>query len=307
MNNADWYRDIDVISFLSTVGRRFRLGEMLSRQSVSSRLKSSEGMSFTEFSYQILQSYDWLHLCRNHDCTIQIGGNDQIGNITSGFDLLCAETDARIWGLTVPLVTTSAGEKIGKTAGNAVWLNPDKFSPFDLYQFFLNLADADVEKYLKLFTFLSDGEITAVLKKHNESLGKRYGQMVLAEQVTCLVHGEFGVEQAKRWTEAFFHGTVDSLTALSVEELQQLFKSAVTIEMILDPGMTVREMCMKAKIFDREVDADRIICQGGLYINYSRTKLPELVLLPNQHILPSNFTLVRLGKKNHFIIKWITL
>ncbi|OWF44251.1 tyrosine--tRNA ligase, mitochondrial-like [Mizuhopecten yessoensis] len=306
LNNADWYRDINVISFLATVGRRFRLGQMLSRQSVSARLKSSEGMSFTEFSYQILQSYDWLHLCRNHKCSIQIGGNDQLGNITSGFDLICAETEERVWGLTVPLITTAGGEKIGKTAGNALWLNPDQTSPFHFYQFFINRTDNEVEKYLKLFTFMSDDQISAAMKKHNNCLDKRHGQNLLAEQVTLLVHGEAGLEQAKRWTLAFYSGTTDSLTALSLEELQQLFKNVVTVPMLLDPGLTVREMCMKAQIFDREVDADRTINEGGLYINHCRTYTPDLVLLPRQHILTNDITLVRLGKKKHFIIRWLT-
>ncbi|XP_060084638.1 tyrosine--tRNA ligase, mitochondrial-like isoform X2 [Ylistrum balloti] len=307
LNNADWYRDINIVSFLSTIGRQFRLGPMLSRQSVSERMKSPQGMSFTEFSYQILQSYDWLHLCRHHNCAIQIGGNDQIGNITSGFELLCAETNERVWGLTIPLITTAGGEKIGKTAGNAVWLNPNLTSPFEFYQYFMKRNDDEIEKYLKLYTFLSEDQITKAVNKHYASLGMRYGQKLLAEEVTRLVHGEVGLEQAERWTSAFYHGTTDSLTALSLEEMQQLFKNVVTIPLLLDPGLTVRDMCLKAKIFDREADADRIISEGGLYINHCRTYTPDLILLPRQHILSNDITLVRLGKKKHFIIRWQSL
>ncbi|XP_076450348.1 tyrosine--tRNA ligase, mitochondrial-like isoform X2 [Babylonia areolata] len=189
INNMEWYKGKSVVQFLSTVGRLFRMGPMLSKHSVQSRMKSAEGMSFTEFTYQIFQAYDWLHLHQKHRCSIQIGGNDQLGNIVAGYELISRVSKQPVFGMTVPLVTTTTGDKLGKTAGNAVWLDPHKTSPFHLYQYFINVADADVEKYLKLFTFLSDQEITSIMTKQQAKPENRVAQKALAEQVTLLVHG----------------------------------------------------------------------------------------------------------------------
>ncbi|XP_046554527.1 tyrosine--tRNA ligase, mitochondrial-like [Haliotis rubra] len=305
LNNLDWYRDMNIVDFLSTTGRHFRMGQMLSRHSVKSRLKSEDGMSFTEFTYQIFQSYDWLHLYKQHQCAIQIGGNDQLGNMTAGYELISRLTDNPVFGLTVPLITSSMGDKLGKTAGNAVWLCPTKTSPYLLYQYFLNLPDTDVEKYLKLLTFLPDQEIQDVLRKHKRNPEQRPGQRKIAEQVLLLVHGEQGLSEAVRWTDALFSGNIEGLARLTHTELLQLFNNADTTEMLLEPGMSVLDVCMKAGCFDRDVDAERIIQAGGVHINHRKVQQPDYVLIAGEHILPSNITLIRVGKKNYYVVKWV--
>lgn len=189
LDNLDWYKTINIIDFIRGVGKYFRLGTMMGRTSVQSRLKSEGGMSFTEFSYQVFQAYDWLYLFNKYDCYFQIGGNDQMGNIVSGHDLVEKTTGKQVYGLTLPLITTEGGKKFGKSVGNAVWLSPEKSSSFSLYQFFVRTTDNDVENLLKLFTFLPIGEISEIMTKHTKDPEKREAQRILAEQVTLLVHG----------------------------------------------------------------------------------------------------------------------
>ncbi|PSN31760.1 Tyrosine--tRNA ligase [Blattella germanica] len=166
VDNLQWYSEQNVIEFISQIGRHFRMGTMLSRQSVQSRLSSETGMSFTEFCYQVFQAYDWLHLFHKYNCRFQIGGSDQMGNIVSGHDLISRVTDEQVYGLTLPLVTTETGNKFGKSEGNAIWLNAEKSPPFDLYQFFVRCRDSEVENYLKLFTFESLSNIQKIMRKH---------------------------------------------------------------------------------------------------------------------------------------------
>lgn len=189
VNNIDWYREINALDFLRDVGRHYRLGTMLLKASVQSRLNSDTGMSFAEFSYQMLQGYDWLHLLRTYNCRFQIGGSDQMGNIDSGHELIGRATDQRVFGLTVPLITTESGEKFGKSAGNAVWLTENKSSSFQLYQFFVRTKDSDVQKLLRLFTFLPLGKIEEIVNEHRKAPERREAQKILAEHVTRLVHG----------------------------------------------------------------------------------------------------------------------
>ena len=189
VNNRDWYTDVNVIDFIRRVGKHFRLGTMLGRTSVQSRLNSDSGMSFTEFTYQIFQAYDWLHLLKTYDCRFQIGGSDQMGNIVAGHDLISRTTKKSVYGLTLPLITAEGGKKFGKSVGNAVWLSPTRSSSFLLYQYFIRSTDADVEKLLNLFTFLSVPEITEIVEAHKKDPGKREAQKILAEEVTVLVHG----------------------------------------------------------------------------------------------------------------------
>lgn len=304
LNNAEWYKCENVLEFMSRVGRSFRMGDLLSRESVKSRIASSEGMNFTEFTYQIFQAYDWLQLYQKYNCLIQIGGNDQLGNIISGYEFIHKCTGIRLFGLTVPLVTSETGDKLGKSAGNALWLDPDKTYPFDLYQYYINLKDSEVEKQLKLFTFLPDSEIRDIIRSHKESPHLRIAQKKISEQVTLLVHGESGLKEAKRWTEALFDQTGAGLSNLSKEEMMSLFKNIPCTQIIPEPGITLLDVCMRCKCFPREVDALRVISEGGVYVNHGRVSSPDTVLLPGLHILANNITLLRIGKKNHYIIEW---
>lgn len=189
VNNIDWYNNVNVIDFVRSVGRHFRMGTMLIKSSVESRLKSDSGMSFTEFTYQIFQAYDWLCLFKKYNCRFQVGGSDQLGNIVAGHELISRASKKDVFGLTLPLITSEGGKKFGKSLGNAVWLSPKKSSSFQLYQFFIRTTDADVENYLKLFTFLSLNYIKQLMIEHQAKPDLRKAQKILAENVTLLVHG----------------------------------------------------------------------------------------------------------------------
>ncbi|KAG7455785.1 hypothetical protein MATL_G00244720 [Megalops atlanticus] len=307
LNNASWYHRWNVVSFLSDVGRHFRMGTMLSRHSVQSRLRSAEGMSMTEFSYQLFQAYDFYHLNQHHDCRIQLGGTDQLGNLMSGHDYIHKVTGQEVFGLTVPLVTSTTGDKLGKTAGNAVWLNRDKTSPFELYQYFLRQPDDTVERYLKMFTFLPLEEVEKVMEQQRQDPGKRPAQKRLAAEVTKLIHGRKGLESAKRCTGALYHGSLQALETMSDEELQELFREAPFSERLLEPGVTVLEACRLANAIPEGARGYRMVTEGGVWINHSRADNPEQVLIPGQHILANGLTLLRVGKKNFYILKWLNL
>ncbi|CAF4922071.1 unnamed protein product [Pieris macdunnoughi] len=305
VNNETWYREINSIQFVSEIGRNFRMGTMLLKQSVQSRINSEVGMSFTEFSYQIFQAYDWLHLLKEFNCKFQIGGSDQMGNISAGHDLISRITKHSVYGLTLPLVTTEEGDKFGKSAGNAIWLDPNKTSPYSLYQFFIRTKDSEVEKLLKLFTFYSLGEIKDIMFKHKNHPEDRYPQQCLADQLTVLVHGEEGLKKARLATEAIHSKNVKSLITLSSTELEQVFEGAPVTQLLLSPGITVLELGLKANCFATEADAMRIIQAGGFYINHQKIKNIQEVITESVHILPNQLSLLRVGKRNHYIVKWI--
>ncbi|ELT97168.1 hypothetical protein CAPTEDRAFT_18730 [Capitella teleta] len=307
LQNGEWYKDKSIIHFLSTTGRNFRMGSMLQRDSVKSRLSTAEGMSLTEFMYQVFQAYDWLHLHKNHKCTIQLGGNDQLGNIVAGFELVKKVTNKELFGITIPLLTTKSGHKFGKSAGNAIWLNAKRTSAFHFYQHFLRLADTEVEKYLNLFTFLRNDQISEIIKQHDKDRSKRIAQKKLASEVTLLVHGDEGLSSALRCTEALYGGSPAGLAKLHEQELRELFSNAKSSELFYEPGTTVFDTVMKTGTFNRAVDAERTIKEGGIYLNEVRMSEASHVLIPSQHILPNNITILRLGKKNYHLVKWLGL
>ncbi|KAI8040133.1 hypothetical protein M5D96_007563 [Drosophila gunungcola] len=274
-----------LIDFVANMGRHFRMGSMLSRSSVQSRLESEDGMSFTEFTYQIFQAYDWLHLLRRHNCCFQMGGSDQTGNLMTGHELISRE-----------------GDKFGKSAGNAVWLDGNKTSPFALYQFFLRMPDSEVEKLLKLFTFIPLPQIEQLMSEHTREPEKRKAQTLLAEDVTLLVHGENGLKQAERVTNALYKGNVEGLAELNLAEIQQTFQGATMVDLMTEPGMSILELAMKAKCFPTETDAVRIINAGGFYVNQKRVQNIAEVLTTGIHILRNGVSLLRVGKRNFYII-----
>ncbi|XP_075997931.1 tyrosine--tRNA ligase, mitochondrial [Genypterus blacodes] len=307
LNNLSWYKGRGVVEFLSSAGRHFRMGTMLSRHSVQARLRSADGMSLTEFTYQVFQAYDFHHLNQIYGCRIQLGGTDQLGNLMSGHDFIQKVSGEEVYGLTIPLVTSTVGDKLGKSAGNAVWLNRDKTSPFELYQFFLRQPDANVEGYLKLFTFLPMAEVEGLMEQQRQDPGKRLAHKRLAAEVTKLVHGKEGLESAKRCTNALFHSSVQALEEMDDEELQELFKEAPFHELLLEPGITVIETCRRVNAIPEGPRGYRMVSDGGVSINHNRTDNPEQVLIPKLHILSNGLTLLRVGKRNFYIIKWLSL
>ena len=222
VNNLDWTRDINVLDFLRDTGKHFSINNMIQKESVKQRIdREGEGISFTEFTYMLLQSLDFAELYKRHACTLQIGGSDQWGNITGGIDLTRRVHGQQVFGLTLPLVTKSDGTKFGKTEAGTIWLDPAKTSPYAFYQFWINTADADVYTFLRYFTFLDVAEIEKVEKVDKEAQGRPQAQSILADEVTRLVHGDESLEGAKRITEALFSGGVDQLSLSDMQQLQQ--------------------------------------------------------------------------------------
>ncbi|XP_073733827.1 tyrosine--tRNA ligase, mitochondrial [Callorhinus ursinus] len=307
LDNSAWYQKQHLVDFLAAVGGQFRMGTLLSRQSVQTRLKSPEGMSLAEFLYQVLQAYDFYYLFQHYGCRVQLGGSDQLGNILSGYEFIHKLTGEDVFGITVPLITSTTGAKLGKSAGNAVWLNRDKTSPFELYQFFVRQQDALVERYLKLFTFLPLPEIDHIMQLHDKEPEKRGPQKRLAAEVTKLVHGQEGLNSAKRCTQALYHSSTDALEVMSDQELKELFKEASFSELVLDPGTSVLDTCRKANAIPDGPRGYQMITEGGVSINHRQVTNPESVLVVGQHILKNGLSLLKIGKRNFYIIKWLQL
>ncbi|MDC0759486.1 tyrosine--tRNA ligase [Brevibacillus sp. AG] len=298
VNNYDWTHKINVIEFLRDYGKNFSINTMLAKDVVSSRLES--GISFTEFSYQILQSLDYLHLYKHEDVQLQIGGSDQWGNITSGLDLIRKKegSEAKAFGLTIPLMLKADGTKFGKTAGGAIWLDPNKTTPFEFYQFWANTDDRDVVKYLKYFTFLSKEEIDELAEKVQTEPHKREAQKALAEEMTRFVHGEELLEQAKRITAALFTGDIKSLSA---DEIEQGFKEMPTYESTLETKNIV-DWLVEIGIEPSKRQAREDITKGAISINGERVSDLELEVMPSLAI-GGRFIIIRKGKKNYSLVK----
>jgi tyrosyl-tRNA synthetase len=297
-NNYDWIGSLDVISFLRDVGKHFGVNYMLAKESVQSRIET--GISFTEFSYMILQSLDFLKLYQTEQCRLQIGGSDQWGNITAGLELIRkTEGDAKAFGLTVPLVTKADGTKFGKTESGAIWLDPEKTSPYEFYQFWINTDDRDVIKYLKYFTFLSKEEIEELEKQLQEAPEQRAAQKALAEEMTRLVHGEDALKQAIRISEALFSGSVSQLTA---EEIEQGFKDVPSFEYEGEEVPLV-ELLVMAKIVPSKRQAREDIANGAIYINGERVQDVNAVITKENRI-EGRFTIIRRGKKKYYLIRY---
>ncbi|XP_046404517.1 tyrosine--tRNA ligase, mitochondrial isoform X2 [Ischnura elegans] len=306
VDNERFYRDMSVIDFVSHIGCHFRVGPMLSKSMVQSRLSSDVGLSFSELAYQTFQAYDWLHLLRNYNCRFQIGGSDQMGNIVAGHDLIGRVVDTKVYGLTVPIVTSETGDKFGKSAGNAVWLSNQKTSSFELYQYLVRTPDADVEKMLKFFTFDSLSNIEQLMKKHKANPELWLAQKKLADSVTLLVHGEQGLKSAHLATSALYDKDLESLACLTSDDIRLIFRGAAKSQLLLSPGMTTLNLAMSAGCFGNESDAKRIISAGGFYINHKRVTNYNEILTKAVHILPNNISLVRVGKRNYYIVQWLT-
>uniref|UniRef100_A0A6J0THS9 Tyrosine--tRNA ligase n=1 Tax=Pogona vitticeps TaxID=103695 RepID=A0A6J0THS9_9SAUR len=307
LDNAGWLEREPVVSFLCGVGPHLRMSTLLSRQACKDRLSSPEGMSLAEFLYPALQAYDFLHLRRHHGCLVQLGGADQVGNIMSGYQLVSRVTGDDVFGITVPLITSTTGDKLGKSAGNAVWLNRNRTSPFELYQFFVRQPDKTVERYLKLFTFLPLPEISCIMKKHAEERELRGAQKRLAAEVTKLVHGKEGLESAKRCTKVLYSNDVGALEGMSDQELQELFREAPYVELLLEPGMTVLDLCRKANAIADGSIGYETITNGGVSVNHVQVTNPDAVLVLGQHILSNGLSLLRIGKRNYYVVKWLQL
>ncbi len=300
VNNADWLATIDLMSFLRDVGKHFTVNAMLGKESVKRRVESADGISFTEFSYLLLQAYDFLVLFDRFGCTLQMGGSDQWGNITAGCELIRKLRAAKAHGLVLPLVTTSAGVKFGKTEAGAVWLDPERTSPFHFYQFWLNTDDRDAVRYLKFFTFLPEDTIVALARATTEAPERREAQRTLAREVTALVHGADHVVRAERAASVLFDG---NLSAADVEDVLMVFADAPSTELALPTeGLSLVEMLVAVKLAASRSDATRLVKSGGVYVNNVRAA-DERARLTVADAVGGQVILLRKGRKDQHVIK----
>ena len=305
LNNADWLCEIGLLTFLRDIGKHFSINMMLNRDSVRMRLEDRDhGISYTEFSYILLQSYDFLYLNEKYDCRLQVGGADQWGNIVSGMDLARRLRNASTYGLTFPLVTKADGSKFGKSEAGNIWLDAERTSPYRFYQFWMNQADADTGKYLRYFTFLSHAEIDALDQALRDAPEQRLAQKRLAEEVTLLVHGKTALANAQAASKAMFGG---SLNDLDEATLADVFSEVPSAELALShiAGQTpLLDALVEAKVFAGKSEAKRLVRNGGLYLNNERIDAED-VRLSEACLLAGRMTVIRTGKKNYHLLKFV--
>ena len=310
-NNADWFGSMNCLDFLRDIGKHFSVNAMLNKESVKQRIERDDvGISFTEFAYSLLQGYDFAELNKRHDAVLEIGGSDQWGNITAGIDLTRRLHQKQVFGLTLPLVTKSDGTKFGKTEGGAVWLNAKKTSPYQFYQFWLKVADADVYKFLKYFTFLSIEEIDAIEAKDKASGTKPEAQRILAEEMTRLIHGEEALAAAQRISESLFAEDQSHLTESDFEQLA--LDGLPTFE--VSESLNVVETLVKTGLASSNKEARGFVNSKAVLLNgkpaeannpnHAAEKPDDAYMLTDEHKRFGKYTIVRRGKRNHALLVW---
>ncbi|EHI69160.1 tyrosine--tRNA ligase [Streptococcus ictaluri] len=298
VNNYDWFSQISFIDFLRDVGKYFTVNYMMSKDSVKKRIET--GISYTEFAYQIMQGFDFYELNAKHNVTLQIGGSDQWGNMTAGTELLRRKADKTGHVMTVPLITDSTGKKFGKSEGNAVWLDADKTSPYEMYQFWLNVMDDDAIRFLKIFTFLSLDEIDTIEKEFEAARHERLAQKTLAREVVTLVHGQAAYEQALNITEQLFAGNIKELSA---SELKQGLSNVPNYAVQAKDNLNIVEILVAAKISPSKRQAREDVTNGAIYINGDRVQDLDYQLSDNDKI-DNQLTVIRRGKKKYAVLTY---
>lgn len=296
-NNYEWLGKLSMIDFLRDVGKNFTVNYMMSKESVKRRIET--GISYTEFAYQLLQAYDFLKLYDNYGCLLQLGGSDQWGNITSGIELMRRERDVQGFALTMPLITKADGTKFGKSEGNAVWLDAEKTTPYEFYQFWINTDDRDVIKFLKYFTFLSLDEIAEIEKEFTAAPETRVAQKALAKEVTTLVHGKEAYEQAVHISQALFSGNIKEL---SVSEIKQGFKGVPSYTVPQDADLKLLEVLVASGLVQSKRQAREDLQNGAIYINGDRVQDLEYQLSDVDKI--GDMVVLRRGKKKYFLLQF---
>ncbi|MFH1377587.1 MAG: tyrosine--tRNA ligase [Planctomycetota bacterium] len=304
VNNLDWIGKFSYIDWLREVGKLFTVNYMMAKESVKRRLEDPDkGISYTEFSYQLLQAYDFLHLFRTYGCSMQIGGSDQWGNITAGLDLIRKTAGQSAQAFTLPLVTTSDGSKFGKTAGNAVWMDANRTSPYKFYQYWMQTPDADIEKFLKYFTFLPVEQIDYIVKTHQAQPEARGGQKALASEITRVVHREDGLASAMRATDILFGKEISGMTD---KDLSGIFDDVPSTDLpraLLDAGVNIIDLLATAGVCKSKGDARRQLQGNAVNINNRRISDIERVITPAD-LASETALVVRLGKKNYHLVRF---
>lgn len=300
VNNYDWNGSMTVVEFLRDFGKLININYMLGKDSISSRLDT--GLSFTEFTYTLIQGIDFKHLFDNFNCRVQIGGSDQWGNITTGLEMIrkTHEEETKAFGITIPLVTKADGTKFGKSASGSVWLDAKKTSPYEFYQFWINTADSDVIKYMKIFTFLERKEIEAFQQTVDNEPHLRKAQIALAEEMTRLIHGQEALEQAVRISQALFSG---NLKELSSEEMKDAFKDVPSVEMTKD-AKNIVDFIVEANVSPSKRQAREDVTNGAISINGEKV-MDVLYEVGENDRLEDEFMIIRRGKKNYKMIKFV--
>ena len=298
LNNIDWLGKLSLLEFLRDYGKHFNVANMMAKDTIAKRLDT--GISFTEFTYTILQAADWLHLYQNFGCQVQFGGSDQWGNLVSGSDLIrkVCGSEAKVYGITSPLITKSDGSKFGKSEGGNIWLDPNKTTAYEFYQFWVNVSDTEIVHLLKRLSMRTPEEIMELEKAVQEEPHKRAAQIALAEELTAVVHGEEGLEKAKRITETLFKGNIMDLSA---DEIREGLKGAVTTT--VEDGTNIMEALVEAKITKSKGEARKLIQQGAVSVNGEKIADIDFALTRDAAI-DQDFTIVKKGKKKYFLFNF---
>ena len=310
VNNYDWFKDIRFIDFVRNIGKHITVNYMMAKDSVKKRLnpdrEGKEGMSFTEFTYQLMQGYDFLHLYRTHDCKLQMGGSDQWGNITTGTELIRRIEGGKAYALTVPLITKSDGTKFGKTESGNVWLDPEKTSPYKFYQYWINVSDDDAEKYIKIFTFLDKPTIEKLVEEHRQAPHKRLLQRTLAEEVTRMVHGREALDKAVEASQILFGKNVtESLKNLDERTLLEIFEGVPSGELpksLLAEGLDIQRALTESGFLPSGNEARRALKENSVSVN--KQKVSAGYTLTPDDLINDKYVLLQRGKKKYFLLKF---
>ncbi|MDY0102082.1 MAG: tyrosine--tRNA ligase [Lentimicrobium sp.] len=307
VNNYDWMKEFSFLSFIRDVGKHITVNYMMAKDSVKKRLtgEAGDGMSFTEFTYQLVQGYDFLHLYQHNNCKLQMGGSDQWGNITTGTELIRRKTGGEAFALTCPLITKADGGKFGKTESGNVWLDPARTSPYKFYQFWLNTSDADAEKYIRIFTLLGKEEIEAMITEHQTAPHLRVLQKALAQDLTIRVHSEADYQSALEASEILFgKGTAEALHKLDEDTLLSVFEGVPQFEISrseIEQGIGIVELVVEnTAIFPSKGEARRMLKDGGIQVN--KAKVAENFVANHTNLLSGKYLLVQKGKKNYYLL-----
>jgi tyrosyl-tRNA synthetase len=302
VNNYDWFKQMLFLDFIRDVGKHITVNYMMAKDSVKKRIDSDNGISFTEFSYKLIQGYDFYWLYKNYNCKLQMGGSDQWGNITTGTELIRRKTGGEAFAFTCPLLTKSDGGKFGKTEKGNIWLDAERTSPYQFYQFWLNAADEDAKKWIKIFTFLSKDEIEKLIYEHEENAAARTLQKTLAKEITLFVHGKNGLKQALETTEKLFanqHADAESLSEDDLKNMEGVIKVKYNLA---GSRVDVITFLADSKIFSSKGEARKMIQNGGVSIN--RKKISDAAFIVSaDSLLHNKYLLVQKGKKNYFLVE----
>jgi tyrosyl-tRNA synthetase len=309
VNNYDWMKEYSFLGFIRDIGKHITVNYMMSKDSVKKRIgsESKDGMSFTEFSYQLVQGTDFLHLYNNNNCRLQMGGSDQWGNIVTGTELIRRKAGGEAFALTCPLITKSDGTKFGKTESGNVWLDPEKTTPYQFYQFWLNVSDEDAAKYIKIFTILGQKEIEDIISEHNKAPHERLLQKRLAEEVTVMVHSRNDYDGAVEASQILFgKGTTESLKKMTESTFLSVFEGVsvfdIKMEILLN-GISIADLLAEStQVFTSKGELRRLVQGGGLSLNKEKIENPDIIV-SKESLLNGKYLLVQKGKKNYYLIR----